>query len=281
MAAHAADVRKPPPHLMLLLTLLAAVVIVVLVVSRLGERPDAVRIGFQDADKPLAMPADGKIDHRFHLLSAWQAALVPESPRFDPPMGSEHGALVYNAQKFWEMNEKRGGHHIGDDLNGIGGMNTDLGDPVFAIGDGLVAYAGEPSPGWGNIVVLAHKTADGKPLHSMYAHLHRIDVALGSLVARGSRVGTVGTSNGYYPAHLHFEVRTSDGVDIGTGYGMQPLNRLDPTPTIAGLRGAPDEFLSPSPLALAMKSGDAPWTSLEIQGAEKFPGLQAPDGEKR
>jgi hypothetical protein len=266
---------------MLLLTLLVAAGIVALMVSRLGDSPAAVRIGFQDSDKPLAMPADGKIDHRFHLLSAWQTALVPESPRFDLPMGSEHGALVYNAQKFWEMNEKRGGHHTGDDLNGIGGMNTDLGDPVFAVGDGLVIYAGEPSPGWGNIVVLAHKAPDGKPLHSMYAHLHRIDVAVGSLVARGSKVGTVGTANGYYPAHLHFEMRTGDGVDIGAGYAMHPLNRLDPAATIAGLRGSHEEALTPSPLALAMKSGDAPWTTLEIEGAEKIPGLVAPDAEKR
>jgi murein DD-endopeptidase MepM/ murein hydrolase activator NlpD len=264
---------------MLLLTLLSASGIVALILSRIGDAPEVIRIGFQDADKPLDMPADGRIDHRFHLLTAWQTALVPESPRFDFPMGSEHGALVYNAQKFWEMNDKRGGHHTGDDLNGIGGMNTDLGDPVFAVGDGLAIYAGEPSPGWGNIVVLAHKTPDGKPLHSMYAHLHRIDVAVGSLVGHGSKVGTVGTANGHYPAHLHFEMRTGDGVDIGAGYAMHPLNRLDPSATISGLRGTMIDAPAPPVLAIAMKSGDEPWTGLEIEGAEKFPGLLAPERE--
>jgi murein DD-endopeptidase MepM/ murein hydrolase activator NlpD len=83
----------------------------------------------------------------------------------------------------------------------------------------------------------------------MYAHLHRIDVAPGALVPRGGKVGTVGTANGYYPAHLHFEMRTSDGVDIGAGYAMFPLNRLDPAATIAGLRNAADDELSPAPLA--------------------------------
>ncbi len=202
-----------------------------------------------DADSPLAMPTHGEPDHRFHFLSAWQTAQIPRALRFDPPMGSDHAGLVYNAQKFWEMNERRGGHHTGDDLNGIGGMNTDLGDPVFCTADGLVVYAGEPSPGWGELVVIAHTAADGRPLHSMYAHLHRIDVAPGALVPRGGKVGTVGTANGYYPAHLHFEMRTSDGVDIGAGYAMFPLNRLDPAATIASLRNAGDDELSPAPLA--------------------------------
>ena len=206
-----------------------------------------------DADEPLAMPESGAPDSRFHLLSAWDSARIPTAVRFDPAMGTEHGGMVYNAQKFWEMNEKRGGHHTGDDLNGIGGMNTDLGDPVFATADGLVIYAGEPSPGWGKLVVIAHRAADGRPLHSMYAHLHQIDVKRGSLVPRGGKVGLVGTANGYYPAHLHFEMRTSDGVDIGAGYSMFPLNRLDPAATVSSLRNAAADELTPSPLVKALQ----------------------------
>ena len=228
----------------LLLTLVVAAVVVAIVVGRVGPLR-----GVQAADSPLSMPAQGEPDYRFHFLSAWQTAQIPRALRFDPPMGSDHGGLVYNAQKYWDINEKRGGHHTGDDLNGIGGMNTDLGDPVFSTADGLVLYAGEPSPGWGKLVVIAHKAPDGKTLHSMYAHLNRIDVAIGALVPRGGKVGTVGTANGYYPAHLHFEMRASDGVDIGGGYAMQPLNRLDPGATVNSLRNADADALSPSPLA--------------------------------
>ena len=207
-----------------------------------------------DADTALSIPGTGEVDPRFHFLSAWQTNQIPQALRFDPPLGSDHGGLVYNAQKFWDMNEKRGGHHTGDDLNGIGGMNTDLGDPVFCTADGLVIYAGEPSPGWGKLVVIAHHAADGRPLHSMYAHLHRIDVALGALVPRGGKIGTVGTANGYYPAHLHFEMRTSDGVDIGAGYAMYPLNRLDPATTVSTLRNAAEDQLSASPLARVLRN---------------------------
>ena len=112
-------------------------------------------------------------------------------------------------------------------------------------------YAGERSPGWGKLVVIAHAARTGGPLHSMYAHLNRIDVAPGALVPRGGKIGTVGTANGYYPAHLHFEMRTSDGVDIGAGYAMLPLNRLDPTATISSLRNAGADELTTSPLGVA------------------------------
>ena len=235
-----------PTQLLILLVIAALAIAGVLWVKH-----SAARI---DADVPLSMPASGEPDHRFHFLTAWQSAQIPRATRFDPPLGTEHAGLVYNAQKFWEMNEKRGGHHTGDDLNGIGGMNTDLGDPVYSVADGLVLYAAEPSPGWGKLVVVAHQAPDGQPLHSMYAHLHRIDVSPGNLVPRGGKIGIVGTANGYYPAHLHFEMRTSDGVDIGAGYAMFPLNRLDPAVTIGALRNAADDELSPSPLGRALEN---------------------------
>lgn len=231
-------------------------------------------VGFQGADVPLEMPEDGKPDMRFHFLSAWQANQIPTVTRMDTPMGSENGALVYNAQKFREMNEKRGGYHSGDDLNGIGGMNTDLGDPVFAAGDGLVVFKGNPSPGWGNIVILSHRDTGGKPIHTMYAHLLDISARLGELVARGEKIGRVGTANGYYPAHLHFEARSSDGIDIGAGYTSLPLNRLDPAAVVAALHNQGAEGISPAALKFADLAPALPWTGLEIKGAEKMSELE-------
>lgn len=260
----------------LLLTLLLAAGIIGFVIWK-TSRTDVAEvklIGFQAADAPLAMPADGKPDMRFHMLSAWQTSQIPPISKMDTPMGSENGALVYNAQKFWEMNEKRGGHHTGDDLNGIGGMNTDLGDPVFAAADGLVVFAGEPSPGWGNIVVLAHKDPEGKPIRTMYAHLRDIRTTLGTLVARGQIIGTVGTANDNYPAHLHFEISLSDGIPIGSGYVSQPLARLAPAEFIATMHDPGPEGISPSPLRYASLAAVQPWTSLEIEGAEKLSELK-------
>ncbi|MCU0796884.1 MAG: M23 family metallopeptidase [Akkermansiaceae bacterium] len=218
---------------------------------------------FQTADAPLFLPADGTPRHRVTLASAWDLARIPTAVRFDSPMGAANGALTYNAQKFREPNDKRGGPHLGDDLNGIGGMNTDLGDPVHAVADGVVLYAAEPSAGWGNIVVLAHRLTDERVLTSMYAHLDGIDVAVGTLVQRGARIGSVGTANGYYPAHLHFEIREGDAPDIGPGYGEAVLNRLDPSATLASLRGAPDDAPAPAMLSEAL-SRSQPWNLLEL-----------------
>lgn len=215
-------------------------------------KPRSSPHGFATTEAAPGLPLEGAPDPRFRFLSPWQLAATPTSIRFDSPMGSADSALAYNAQKFWEMNEARQGRHTGDDLNGIGGMNTDLGDPVFSTADGLVVYAGVPSPGWGNVVIISHRTVDGTVMQSMYAHLLDYKVAPGGLVARGQRVGSVGTANGHYPAHLHFEMRASDGIDLGPGYAMNPLNWLDPMKTVMSLRNAPPELLTASPLQLVM-----------------------------
>ena len=196
----------------------------------------------QGANRPLGMPIEGDVDHRFHQFAPWLRLALPTVNRIDQPLGSENGALTYNSQPFWALNEKRGGHHTGDDLNGIGGMNTDLGDPVFAAADGIVSYAGSPSAGWGKILILSHRLADGSTFQTMYAHLHEIEVALGAVVGRAQKIGSVGTADGLYPAHLHYEIRTGNGVDIGAGYAAYPLNRVNPTEFREGAPSLPDDL---------------------------------------
>lgn len=233
----------------------------------------------QEADAPAGYPVDvtrddtGRIpgfDPRFLMLDAFERFRVPSAPRFDEPMGSEHGALVYNAQKFFEMNDRAKKNHLGDDLNGIGGMNTDLGDPVRAIGNGLVLYAADRAGGWGNIVVLGHRLADGRIVQSMYAHLDRIMVPRGALVGRGQQIGTVGTAGGSWPAHLHFEVYEASGIDTGRGYALFRSNRLDPSGFLAEQESEEPDDLSPGPLTVR---AEPTWEGLILEGAEKVPGL--------
>jgi len=153
--------RKHPIAALVIVAALLATVAVFFFTRRF-DMADFSLASAQQANKPLGMPEKGEPDFRFQQFSVWQRQSMPVIARIDAPMGSESGALTYNAQAFWSMNEARGGHHTGDDLNGIGGMNTDLGDPVFAVADGVVVYSGEPSPGWGKILILGHRLADGR-----------------------------------------------------------------------------------------------------------------------
>lgn len=77
--------------------------------------------------------------------------------------------------------------------------------PVRAAKGGTVVYAGR-NDGFGKLVILDH----GGGLETYYAHLRRIGVALGERVARGGRIGLVGSTGNSSGPHLHFEIRVRD-----------------------------------------------------------------------
>lgn len=165
------------------------------------------------------------------LLTPQQLALIPLADGFQSPCGTAGGAFVYDAQPFNTLNEKRGGHHTGCDINGIGGEDTDLGLPVHASARGLVIYCGEPSADWGKVVILAHRIpGDSRVIQTLYAHLDKSIVRHGQLVGRGEPIGTIGTANGNYKAHLHFEAIASHCTEAGQrAYSPAgTMNRLDP-----------------------------------------------------
>lgn len=155
-------------------------------------------------------------------LDAFQRASLGEATRWRVPLGTESGGFSYNAQPFASPNPRRGGGHTGDDLNGIGGENTDFGDPLFAPADGLVVSVNEPSPGWGRVVVLAHRV-DGRLITSQLAHLSEVLVRPGDFVEIGQLLGRVGTSSVSDFAHLHWEWREGAGLStVEGGYDPRP-----------------------------------------------------------
>lgn len=174
----------------------------------------------------------------FKLPSPLDLAALPTATRFDFPLGSEHGAFAYNAQPFTEN------RHLGDDLNGIGGENSDFGDPIYAIADGRVLLAQEGGPGWGNIVSLLHAYEENgvrKYLQSYYAHVNEILVAPKQDVRRGEKIATVGSAGGRYLAHLHFEMREFVTPFIGPGYREDTRGWINPSDFIRQHRGAPED----------------------------------------
>jgi murein DD-endopeptidase MepM/ murein hydrolase activator NlpD len=72
-------------------------------------------------------------------------------------------------------------------------------------------------------------------------------VPAGRDVRRGERLGSVGTADGRYLAHLHFEIREGPYINPGQGYADNPLNRVDPETFLRAHRGADDALLNPPP----------------------------------
>ncbi len=145
---------------------------------------------------------------------------------FDFPVGKPDALDYYKAQQFGENN------HLGEDWNGKGGGNTDLGDPVYTCADGLVTFTEDVCCGWGNVVRIIHKLPNHpkyKYVETVYAHMHHIDVKVGDLVKRGDQIGAIGTANGRYSAHLHFEMRDFINMSLGPGYSEDHFGYLKPT----------------------------------------------------
>ena len=179
-----------------------------------------------------------KFDPALEMVSPIELASLPTATRFDFPLGTEHGAMAYDAQPFTQN------MHLGDDLNGIGGENSDLGDPVFAVADGQVLAARDGGAGWGNVLIVLHAYRENgarKYVQSYYGHLQTILVAAHEQVRRGQQIATVGTGGGEYLAHLHFEMRQFITPFIGAGYRKDTHGWLDPSGFIEAHRGAPDE----------------------------------------
>lgn len=217
----------------LLLLLVGALGVTIMVVigklarKEYGGKVDSTPIYGRDV-APEGMPA---VLHPGYIpLTAEQMTKAPTIDGFQSPIGTPNAAFTYDAQPFGTPNEMRGGNHTGQDLNGIGGNNTDEGEPVYAAARGLVVYSGQPADEWGNVVVLLHRLPDGTRVQTLYAHLKERSARLGETVGRGEPIGSIGTANGHYLAHLHFEAIPSLCVEAGMpAYAPQgTLNRIDP-----------------------------------------------------
>lgn len=165
-------------------------------------------------------------------------AAAPIAERFDFPVGSPNGAGYYKARGFST-------HHPGEDWDGAGGGNSDFDDPIHSVADGMVVLAQDVHHGWGKVVVVRSRFADGgemKTVEALYAHLNRVFVRRGARVVLGQEIGTIGTGDGLYPAHLHFEMRKN--LAIGLNRAAFPCDfscDYDPTKFILAHRGSRSE----------------------------------------
>ncbi|MFC9913686.1 M23 family metallopeptidase [Streptomyces sp. NPDC127197] len=93
--------------------------------------------------------------------------------------------------------------HSGQDFAVPTGTN------VVAAHGGTVVKAGGngagDGPAYGNAVVIKH----GNGTFSQYAHLSRVDVRVGQVVATGQHIALSGNTGNSSGPHLHFEIRTT------------------------------------------------------------------------
>ena len=178
-------------------------------------------------------------------LAAVQSALSAQEPGiqyaatrsadgFDMPVGKP------DAEGYYRSRGLIIGRHMGDDWNGNGGGNTDLGAPVYSTAHGLVIYSRDARMGWGKTVIVRHAYWEGNKWQyadSFYTHLHQMFVREGQQVQRGQLVGSIGTNRGMYTAHLHFEIRKNLRIGINQGsYRKDLSNYFKPYEFILGRR---------------------------------------------
>ncbi|GAB5437843.1 peptidoglycan DD-metalloendopeptidase family protein [Falsiruegeria mediterranea] len=158
---------------------------------------------------------------------------------------SNDGDGYYVAFGFDEANPDLGGSfHLGADWNGEGGGDTDIGEPVYAIGNAIVVDVvsdqGSSTSGFGNYVVLRHELPEPTQIngqlvthvHSLYAHLDNVEtLSVGQSIGIGQKIGELGKSGNAAFAHLHFEITLGDTVptqDDGYNPAGAPSDWVDP-----------------------------------------------------
>ena len=99
-----------------------------------------------------------------------------------------------------EYGERWGKIHKGMD------MAAHVGEPVYAIADGEVIYAGDGLKGYGNVVILRHD----RKTTSLYAHNSELKVKQGDQVTKGMLVALLGNTGHSTGPHVHFEIRDGD-----------------------------------------------------------------------
>ncbi len=92
----------------------------------------------------------------------------------------------------------------------------DIGNPIYATGDGVVETVDFDFFGYGNCITIDH----GFGYETKYAHLNSVNVTEGMKVKRGDCIAESGKSGRASGPHLHYEV-------IYKGNKVNPMNYLD------------------------------------------------------
>jgi len=104
----------------------------------------------------------------------------------------------------WPSIERRiSGYDFTPDVNHWGvDIAGDTGNPIYAVDNGVVVYAGWNDWGYGNVVAVDH----GNGIQTLYAHLDSLNVNCGAFVYQNDVIAYMGSTGNSSGAHLHFEI---------------------------------------------------------------------------
>ncbi|WP_406331974.1 M23 family metallopeptidase [Streptomyces sp. NBC_00203] len=131
------------------------------------------------------------------VATAAKAAAAKAASWVDPVKKYTLSASFNQAGSMWQST------HSGQDFAVPSGTEV-----VAAHGGTVVKTGGNGAgdgPAYGNAIVIKH----GNGTYSQYAHLSRIDVKVGQIVATGQHIALSGNTGNSSGPHLHFEIRTT------------------------------------------------------------------------
>ena len=185
--------------------------------AKLPMKSEQVSVPTQK-DPPQVIPA---------VTASLDTGFTKIADGFDFPVGKPEAEGYYKARGF------RQGGHVGEDWDGVRGGDTDLRDPIYSIGDGIVVFARDVHLGWGNVIIVRHAYRDNgnvRYVDALYGHLNTMLVGRGQRVSRGQQIATMGTAHGQYDAHLHFEIRKNLEIGMSRSKFQKDFsNYFDPT----------------------------------------------------
>ncbi|MFC7264688.1 M23 family metallopeptidase [Streptomyces lutosisoli] len=129
--------------------------------------------------------------------AAAKAAAAKAVSWVDPVKKYTLSASFNQAGSMWQST------HSGQDFAVASGTEV-----IAAHGGTVVKTGGNGAgdgPAYGNAIVIRH----GNGTYSQYAHLSRIDVKVGQIVATGQHIARSGNTGNSSGPHLHFEIRTT------------------------------------------------------------------------
>jgi len=150
--------------------------------------------GIAEQPVPVAPPSGGAARPSKHAPPSPAPTNVPE--QYLGAMRWPLDAYIVSS----EYGERWGKVHKGMD------MAAHVGEPIYAIADGEVIYAGDGLTGYGNVVILRHD----RKTSSLYAHNSELKVKQGDQVTKGALVALLGNTGHSTGPHVHFEIRDGD-----------------------------------------------------------------------